>query len=472
MDKTPSAISAFLDIKRNRTKKKQKLYKLAFDVSIDITTSIYSVAFLIMCGFLIYGMMIEYRHVFLEIEQFIASQYTLLLFILVMRSLVSSFTRPGVLFSSAELQLSLLPYSMKRLWMYCAYEKWIKSILTWTVFATILTIITPFHASTLFPVAIVMIVIQILTTTLQWKLFQVNTLNKFIVIFSVGFLYGLTRLVYAFMSLNNWYLVVTVLIPLVIVNMLLIKRLFKKIDWMKVVQTNDLVIWNIWFVNQMSKVEIKPPKRQGLLQAIVHRTRSKKPFTYNLSTMYARLWRRHFAQEKEQLIKVFGGIIILLAVLSFKGPWMFGIAITLSIFLFANIGSFFFSSMFIDRLVSSMPWDMEIWKQSFLRWAYGGGGVVLLLLSILLLARTGISLWIPVQLLSYLAIASYYLKHQMREKAYVISRVEYVNKLVESTLIIGMFILTAISIVYPYVSFITIACYFVLTRGKLWPAML
>ena len=106
---------AYQLIKRNRRRRKKKMYQLAFGVLVDRTTAFY---LLLLGGYIIVGFFIvgdfinDYYEQFMMIEEFAASRFWLILTILPLRYLNQSFSKPGVMFSSSEYQLSLLPLSL------------------------------------------------------------------------------------------------------------------------------------------------------------------------------------------------------------------------------------------------------------------------------------------------------------------------------------------------------------------------
>lgn len=140
----PSTFQVYTYLKKNRMKKKQTLYKLALGISIDKTIAIY-LAFTIAFGlFIAFDFIERYESWFTNLEAMLSTYYLTAMLIFLIRPVMASFTKPGILFSSAEFQISLLPYEKKKLWLYCVLEKWLKTVALLLFIATLLVILTPF----------------------------------------------------------------------------------------------------------------------------------------------------------------------------------------------------------------------------------------------------------------------------------------------------------------------------------------
>ncbi|WP_186576307.1 hypothetical protein [Aquibacillus kalidii] len=452
MNGKPSTFTAYYLIKKNRVQKKRKLYKLALGVSFDLTVSIYLGLFLLFGAFILFDTIKQYQHYFLEIESFISSNIVLLPLLFVIRPLYLSFTKPGILFTSAELKLSMLPFSRQKLWIYCLLEKWLKIVMGTFSLGIIIGLVTPFTFNLIWPLIILTVLMQLLMSIPQWYLYQQPIIKKLLIIFVVMVLTGVTRI--GSLAFEPPYLWIAILlVVLLLSNILIFKSCHTHVDWQKVIQTNDLAVWNIWFVNQMSKMQIKPEKRQGWLQQIVKRKKEKLPFDYQDKTIiYKRLWRRSFAEEKEQVIQTIGGILVLLIVLCFQAKWLFGLGICLAIFIFSKMVASFFTAGFSEKLLHSLPWDMEVRIKAFKYWVNWVAIFLGVVLTILLLSSGVNWLWIPMLILLYITVTTFYINRQLRLRQSLLIKENGYQSFWEESLSLLFFGLVLVSIVYPIVS--------------------
>ncbi|MDL4840137.1 hypothetical protein [Aquibacillus rhizosphaerae] len=451
MKSHPSVRRAHHNIRRGRWNKKKKLYKLAFGLSFDLTISIYVGLFTLFGGVILYDTIQQYSGFFSEIERFLLNNYLTILLVLIIRPLIGAANRPGILFSSAELQLSLLPYSIKELILLCMIEKWKKTLIILCSLALLLGLITPFSSLFLLSVTALIFVMDILMTYPQWRLYQFPFRKKFIYILLAILIVAITRTVASIFH-TDLLLIVGLCLLIGMVGIIL-RDTRGYVNWTKVVQTNDLIIWNIWFINKMSEMEIKPPTRQGLLGQLFRSKKSKKPFRYrDGSAIYRKLWKLYFIDHREQVVQTIGSIIIILSVLSFHGPWLIAISISLSIFLYAQMIAGFFSDGFSDKLIFSIPWDLNMWRNAFLKWVFGVGIILLLCVIFIFLLQGDYLIWIPFQLLLYGSVAVYFIRLLISERISILKK-QYKKITWKQTVItVLLFLIVINSVVYPWVS--------------------
>ncbi|WP_226038167.1 hypothetical protein [Aquibacillus saliphilus] len=462
MSSNSSTLNAYINVKKNRIKKKQKLYKLALGVSLDVTISIYLAAFIVFGGLILYSEIQQYQAQIFKVEEILKSNYQSVIYLIILRSMIGSFVRPGIVFSSAELMLSLLPHSRNQLWKYCLLEKLIK-LLAAVLLATIILLMLVTDLSGLFLLSVLGLVytVQTLMMIPQWRLYQRGTVAKISIIFVVIVLAGLVRLSVEFFSIDQWIAIVFFYVLLVGINIALSKKLFRHVNWMKVVETNDQLIWSMWFINKISNVEIKAPKKYGLLQQLFRSNKTKQAFSYqNPNQMYRRLWKLYFFEHKVQVFQTIGGIVLIMVLLSFHNEWTVGVGVSIAVFLFGQMAASFFVGGFDDKLVFSLPWDLQAWKQSFLTWVYGGGVFVLLIIATVLVFYSQHILWIPLQLVFYICVTIYFTSELINERCYILSRSSDRISARNTSLIILLFIIVALSISFPYLSVVFLYVYF------------
>src|SRR5699024_289151 len=113
-----------------------RIYKLLLAISFDATIIFYLTLLIGYFTFAIYQagqippFFIEFTHQFAII---IEERISLIVTIVPVIYLYQSIRSPGVLFSTSEYMLTILPYDQKKIWLLTAMEKWIKSILVYVI---------------------------------------------------------------------------------------------------------------------------------------------------------------------------------------------------------------------------------------------------------------------------------------------------------------------------------------------------
>ncbi|MFB1051749.1 hypothetical protein [Paraliobacillus sp. JSM ZJ581] len=461
-----SSYNAYRQIQHNRSKKKRKLYKLAFGVAFDKVILAYCGFFMIMGLMIAYDTLLQFQSFFQGIENYLSNHYYLAIFFVVMRAVSLSFTRPGVLFSSAELMLSMLPYQRNQLWYYCAIDKHIRLSLYVILVTIVLKVFTSFSFIFLSMMLLLFITTQWLMIIPQWLLYQQSWLIKMVVIIVMGFVFSIFGFVFSFLTAQA-FLVGFIIISLFIINLLFWKRIFQRVNWQTIVETNDKLIWNMFFINRMSEIKIQPPKRKGLFHHYVRNKRLKRPFPIDASKkVYDRLLLIYFSQHKDQLIKGVGGILVVMIAPIFKSEQLFGIGMAISIFLYAQISVSFFIGLFQEKLIYSLPWQIDRWKQAFLKWIYVGGGCLLLIAGIILLIITESFIWFPVQLLFFAMVAHACIQMLLREKINTLTKTFEKIPMILILWLVLLFFSVIKSLTTPPVSLLAVVLIWMIIRKK------
>ncbi|QTM98870.1 hypothetical protein ERJ70_05885 [Sediminibacillus dalangtanensis] len=446
--------SVYRYVKRHRFRKKSKLYKLAFGVSFDVTISIYLGAFLLFGFFILYETLQESAERILQLQSFVTANYLNLMLIMLVRPVVTSYTRPGVLFSSAELKLSMLPFSKQQLWQYCIGEKMLKTTAFWTVLASLIAFITPLSFRFVMVTAGLIILMEVLVAVPQWRLYQKRFLMKLIASAGIVVIAAIVRMLNMFVGGSAWWMA-ALFVLLTGTNILLLKRATQSVNWSKVVQTNDLIIWNMWFINKISQMEIKPPPKQGWIQQLFTSRVNRKRFDYSDPvSIYRRLWKTYLLEQKEAVIRTIGSVLILLVLLGSRNDWLFGFGIALAIFLFVQMASSFFTGGFGNRLVYCLPWELKQWKRGFFFWFARAGLIICLVLTMCLLMLQEQLWWFPVQLWFYIGLTKRFFDYQLEIKMSVLAKTKRQMPVDQTLMVSLLFCLAANSIAYPFVSVI------------------
>ncbi|WP_047985419.1 hypothetical protein [Ornithinibacillus californiensis] len=363
----PSPWQAYLPVRKGRFRKKKAVYKTLVALSFDIITIIYSI---IVGGYVFASIFIfnDFFKVFQDEFQFVETQlnerFWLILSIVPLRYIFQSFRNPGITITSSEYQLGMLPYSIKRIAFFVAIEKWIKLLLKYLVVIAIAMLITPIDPKIISLYFILFWVIEVLMTVPQWKLFQTNFMVKLTLLLSLGMLTMVGTFTHTSPIVG-----IGVFIAMIACNFLLANRLFDNINWGRVIEVNDYIIWSMPIVSKATKVKFKRQKRFNLFQ---NRASRKKPFTYTNSAIHKRLWLQYYRENIEFIVKVVGGLLLTNTILPFIHPTVALIGIALSIFVYTT----FVSSLFVDRfytgIVQVLPWDVKSFRITKRKWVLIG----------------------------------------------------------------------------------------------------
>lgn len=230
MSRNSSIIRAFLFIRKNRFRKKSNVYKMALRLMVDPVIAIYLVligGYVIASLFIMGDVIQSYHHYFVLAEQQAILRYWIVVAIFPMRFIMQSFQQPGVIFSSSEYQLGILPFSREKVWLLCVIEKWVKQLFLSIVIGTLVIAVTPISASVVSAYIFMFMVMDIVMVIPQWKLFQAKFMTK---------LYWICGIIICnIIALLTSYLIVSlVMVALIIViNLKLFGSIFHSVHWEK-----------------------------------------------------------------------------------------------------------------------------------------------------------------------------------------------------------------------------------------------
>lgn len=384
-------LKAYQLIKRNRSRRKLDMYKLAFGVLVDRTTAVYLpilIAYLFASFFILGDFTKSYDKQFIMIEEIAKTRFWLIATILPVRYIAQSFGKPGVIFSSTEYQLSLLPYERKKIWLLCALEKWMKQLIIYTVIGLLIAFILPISYGLVFKYIALLLLLNILMTIPQWKLYQVSFWRKlswlfFIIILNAIHFYIMIPLVS-----------IGLIGVLVLMNLQLQQTMFRKVNWDKVTEVSDYQLWTMWIVSKASEIEIKHQKKYSVFQKITHR---KKPFKYEGKKIYHRLWFLYFGKNYELLLQGIGAMLVLLTVFRFINDFLFHLGIAAVIYMYTSILMSFFKDQFQTTMIEVLPWDLLNYERAYFRWSLYGG--LVLLIPVVVYVGINATILMPFQLL-------------------------------------------------------------------------
>ncbi|WP_440896823.1 hypothetical protein ACS127_02145 [Amphibacillus sp. Q70] len=368
----PSPYAAYRYVKVNRRKKKRHLNRLAFQILFDKTSLIYLGVFCLLFAFWFSDQLIMYTPIFESIEQHLWANYFGIILFSVIRPLSLASTRPGVLFSSSDLFLTLLPYDQKKLWQYHALDKVKKLIFIYLFIGIALKIVTPFSISLIVVYIVSFWLGEVLMIIPQWLIYQKRWYIKWLIIQGLVILNIGLNILSLWIDLTSISFIL-IIVSLVIMNQLGYRRLFKWTDWSTIVEVNDRLLTKNMLISFASNVKVQPPKPQGFYHNIIRNKRLRKPFDdQKRYQIYDRLIFITFTEQKEHVIKAVLGCIGIIFILGFQSEVTYSWAIIIVIFLYGQIGTSFYPEIFEEKLIFALPWRINHWQKAFSRWLFIG----------------------------------------------------------------------------------------------------
>ncbi|MFD2656689.1 hypothetical protein [Gracilibacillus thailandensis] len=459
-------------LKKSRIRKKQKLYKLAFGVAFDWTTTIYTGFFAIMFLFIAYDTFKSMEAVFLNYQANIELFFPLIVLGLIFGAIVLSFQHPSLPITSAEWKLTSLPFSIKNIWLYALWIVIRKRFVALTLMLLLLVLVTPFSTLVLVKWYAAILIVVFLTVIPQWYFFQIEGFKKIGLYLLAVLVIGVIRLTFVLLELNAdsvWMLIIF----LFALNVWIWPRRLTKVNWMKVIEKSDDKEWNMFFVKQMSRMDqVKQQRRNYFLKTLFTSKKAKLPFPYQQPTKLMRkLWRRSINQEISIIYTMLFSILIIMILLSLRGgPLLQGIAIILSLFIFIKVIASFFTAIFKDKLLHSIPWNMSVITTAFWQMSSLLSIIVMLVVSVVVLLTNTWSWWLIAQLL-YAFIALFFLLDcEIERKVKALNEKWYTPSFVDQVMGISTYVTMAFSVLYPVmISYLLIILVYWIVKKHYFP---
>ena len=365
---TISTYSAYRYVKSNRKKKRRELNRMALRILLDKTTAFYLAIFGLMFSFWLRDQFVLYQPTFDWIEMLLSDNFFSVISLAIIRPLLASTTRPGVLFSSSDLFLSMLPYDQKKLWQFHVLDRLKKAAITYGIIGLSLWIMLPLPSQLIISFVIGFWLLEGLMIIPQWLLYQQTWWIKFLISQGVT----IVILLINFLAINfdlSAILFLIMIAVLIAINVIGYKSVYQITDWSRIVATNDRLLRKNILISFASKVRIEPPKYQGFYHHVIRNNSLRKPFNpKRKNQMYNRIILIKAIEHKEDIIKLVFSLIGITFLMSILSEVTYGWAIILIIFLYSQLGSRFFLYIFEDRLIFSIPWKIEKWQRLFTRW--------------------------------------------------------------------------------------------------------
>lgn len=435
-------LRAYWLIRRGRFAKKKKVYKQVAGIVFDLTTAIYVAALVGYIGvslFLTGNISEELAPFFAFVEENASKGYLLLLSVLPIRYIVRSFQHPGILFSTSEYQLGLLPFRREKIWVLILVGKLIKLLLFYSSLAALLILVTPISSPLIISYVALFAMYDLVMIVPQWKLFQ----QRFWVKAGWLLLFMLSNLTAAILESEMIGLLQLVLIFLA--HIVMLPHLFKGINWERVTEISDYYIWNTLVVSTVSKTKFKKKKTYSILQ---NSARRKRSFATKFS-IYHRLWQLYFVKNIGVIAQVIGAILLMLVAFQFLEEWIYYIGMAIAIHVYTALCANLFQNRFHADVVEVLPWDLPMYKRTYFKWMAMGGG--LLFLPILLYFIMHWDVWAPFQLVLVISVLLY-TYHVKMDKTIILLAKKSESLQLREGLSLVFIILVAISHMLPVIS--------------------
>ncbi|SHN31859.1 hypothetical protein [Gracilibacillus kekensis] len=444
-------------IRKGRSRKKQKLYKLAFGVAFDWTTTIYTGFFLFMLFFILYDVLKQMEPFVLEYQKIVDPFLPLMLFGLVFGMLIQSFHLPGIKVTSAEWKLTSLPFQIHSIWRYQYFRAHCNRFVVISAIILFIFLITPLTNLFILKWYLLIMAVSLLTVLPQWFFFQIEGFRKLFIYLSGIFFLGIIRILFLYFDDTSIFLIVFILL-LLFLNGWMWQRKLRGVNWGKVIEKSDEKEWNMFFINRMSRMDqVKKPRNQYFVQTLFQSKKARLPFPYlEPSILMRKLWLRSIRQEIEGLGNLAFAIIACIVILSLRGPLLQGIGISLSIFMFVQMMVSYFGEIFKDKLIHSLPWNMGTLTKSFWQIVKWLSIVVLVVITIVMVSVKGLSLLLLAQLAFVYVSLFFLLDRKVEERVQRLNQKWYTPKPFEQVMDIITYLSLAVCIYYPIVMIVLV----------------
>lgn len=453
MNQEPSALKAYLFIRTNRARKKRKLNIMAISVVVDKTTAIYLlllVAYAVASIFIAGDVLSGYDDEFLFVEEQADLRFWAILSILPIRYVNQSFRQPGVLYSSSEYQLGMLPFSKRKIWFYCVLEKWLKQTVLYTCIGLLVVLITPISGRIVMQYLLLILIMDIVMTIPQWILFQKKVFVKagwitgILVINTIGLIVNVTEII-----------AIIILISMILGNVIFARTLFRSVQWGKVTEISDYNLWNMPLISKVSETKFKRQKKYSMFRNL---TAIRKPFAYTETAIHDRLWQVYLGKNAELIAQLVGTLFIMLAIMLFMNKKLaFYIAVAVAINVYASVVATFFVNRFQTDILEVLPWNLKSYKKTYLKWVLIGS--IPVILPILVHFFVYMTIWVPVNAV-FFACTFLYLYHIKLDKAISLLEKRAASFQLDESIGFLLLLLIAGSGIYPALSLSFIAILF------------
>lgn len=373
-------IKLFLLLKRGRFQKKSHLYKRVWLMSFDIMILFYAAVFL---GYIIWafvrdgniaGIISQFT---LQMEEISIDYFWVIMTVIPIALLFRTFSRPGIMISSAEYTATMLTYTKSQIWWMAACARWVKLAIILLFIGAGLFLFSPTSGSVILLYICLLLFINIMMTIVEWRVFQLHFLWKGLIL-----LFGIIINIVSFLT-NPMFVAIGMMIVLIIVSTYLLRRVVIGIEWKKVTAACDYYLWNMFIISYMTKQKMKKDRAYTIWQRI---PRWRKVFPYKKHTVYQRLWHVYWQRQFTVACKFIGGILVLVSFVPVTNHWLvqiapllgyslapitdwfFLIALALAIHMYTSFAVVIWKDRLTADIVQVLPWDVLMFQRTLRTW--------------------------------------------------------------------------------------------------------
>lgn len=427
-------IRLFLLLQRGRLQKKKVLYKQVWQMTFDPMMLFYVLA---LFGYVLWAVY-QAGNIGVKIDQFAfqleaisVDVFWLVMTVIPLGLLFRTFTRPGIVISTAEYRASLLPYTKRQIWWMAVNFRWLKLMLVLSVVGFLLYIASPTSGQIVLIYIGLLWLINVLMTSIEWRVFQLHLIWKIII-----FMMAIGVNVLSFMT-NATIVGSIVLVGLFVLNIFLLPRVTEKIAWDKVTAACDYQVWNMPLMTYFTKQKMKKERAYTIWQRMAF---WRKAFRYDTRAVYGRLWVIYWQRQIVLVLQFIGTIILLTSFIPLLNiwiidivdqfgltvsplkDWFFFVALAIGMHLYVSMAVVFWRDRLTTDIMQVLPWNLATLQSTFLKWAYPG--IVLFLLPMCLFAIEHFSWLFVLQMVVALCAVGFLLYWKIVEAFQLVSEKE------------------------------------------------
>ena len=382
-------IKLFLLLQRGRLQKKKSLYKQVWNMTFDPMLLFYVLALFTYIAWAVYqtgniGMKID-QFTF-QLEVISIDVFWMMMTVVPLGLLFRTFTRPGIVISTAEYRASLLPYTKRQIWWMAVIFRWLKLAVILSIVGFFLYVASPTSGQIVLLYIALLWLINMLMTSIEWRVFQLHFIWKsfiFITVIGVNIMSFMTEAT---------IVGAVAFISLIVLNLFLLPRTTKKIAWEKVTAACDYQVWNMPLMTYFTKQKMKKERAYTIWQRVPF---WRKAFPYRKEAVYGRLWFIYWQRQVVLVLQFLGTIILLtsfipllnmwiieivdlfgITVLPVK-DWLFFVTLVVGMHLYISMAVVFWRDRLTTDIMQILPWDVVTLQTTFLKWAYPGIAIFL-----------------------------------------------------------------------------------------------
>ncbi|WP_027956748.1 hypothetical protein [Halobacillus kuroshimensis] len=346
----------FRVLKRSRRQKKMLLYRKSFHTLYDPVVFLYAGVMAVILFFISLDWLKDFTPFFQTLEKRALMYLPFLPLAVWVRACMAAFKDSSLPFTSSELHLSLLPHSRRDILFYLYREKAGKTLLLAAVLLSSAGCLTPLSSAFILLFLIVYGVSLLFEVWIQWRLYSTPWYIKLVLAAAGGMVITAGYTAGSFLGL-----VIGTLVWAAAASSACFY--YYEPSWGRIAERNDAKVWNLWLVNQVTNVAVKPPRR---FTAAVQRRRSSWFYPKRL---YDRIWLSHGKESYNYLISSLTAGVLIIVVVPLQVDWMIFLTVPLAAFIFVEVSTSIFHNFFKQPTVFRfIPVEDEQLALTYVKW--------------------------------------------------------------------------------------------------------